>query len=261
MPSSLSDFFAPITDIVQPRNNPSPSAASESASEISNDASSLESHSFDTDDSSERRSHDDDDHKVLEDADLKPNADAAADIQIIYEHWGYVSDGSKVREMAQSCPCGNDFMHNSLFCEKCGVRRSTTPAVVPSTRNAAWSEAFVITTEEIERRANERTDAAVRRQITDVTSRLTTEITAIVTKEVGAKLLAEWKGKVDVELERVEALSERLKSAEAKSKAARAKHDTCEAESEDVVASTYATITDFIDGSSFRMHLIAFNTS
>jgi len=260
MPSSLSAFFAPIPDSVQPRNNPSPSAASESASEISNDASSLESNSSDTDDSSERRSHDDDDNEVLEHADSKSNADASADIQIVYERWGYVSNGSKVREMAKCCPCGNDFMHDSLFCEKCGVRRSTTPAVVPSTRKAAWSEVIVITTEEIEGRANERIDTAVRRQIADVTSRLTTEITAAVTEEMRARLLAEWKGKVDVELERVEALSERLKSAEAKSKAARAKHDMCEAQSEVVVASRYATITDFIDGSSlFRMHLIALN--
>jgi chaperonin cofactor prefoldin len=62
------------------------------------------------------------------------------------------------------------------------------------------------------------------------TTRLTTEINATVTKEVGAKLLAEWKGKVDVELERAEALSVRLKLSNADLKAAEEKQAALESE-------------------------------
>jgi len=169
--------------------------------------------------------------------DPKPKADAAADVQIVDEHWGYISDGSKVCEMAKSCPCGNDFMHDSLFCRNCGARRSAKSTVSSANTTGTTSRALVITPEEIERRISERTDAAVKTQVAAATTRLTTEITAAVTKEVGAKLLAEWKGKVDVELERAEALAARLKFATADLKAAEEKQAALEAEMAAKVAS------------------------
>ena len=163
-------------------------------------------------------------------ADPEPNADAAADVQIVDEHWGYISDGSKVCEMAKSCSCGNDFMHDSLFCRNCGARRTTKTTASSKKTTGTTSRALVITPEEIERRICERTAAAVNVQVAEATTRLTSEITATLTKEVGAKLLAEWKGKVDVELECSEALAARLKFANADIKTAREKQAALEAE-------------------------------
>jgi hypothetical protein len=155
---------------------------------------SLETRSFNTDDS-------------VEDGGRNPYADAAADIKIVDEHWGYTADGLRLCEMAQSCPCGNDFMHDSLFCRICGARRTAKSTASSVKTTDSKSRALVIAPEELERRISEKTDAAVKTQVAAATIRLTTEITATI------------KGKVDVELERAEALAVRLKLSNADLKA------------------------------------------
>ena len=152
----------------------------------------------------------------------------------VAEHIGYTADGTKVCEMARSCACGNDFMQDTLFCRKCGLRRSAKTAGAVT---AAQSRALVITPEEIERRVAEKTAAAVKAQVAAAHARLTVEITAAVTREIGARLLAEWKAQVDVAVERADTLALRLTIAEADVKAAHAKHAALVAEGDAKVAS------------------------
>jgi len=49
--------------------------------------------------------------------------DATADVDTVAEHMGCKADGTKVCEMTRSCPCGNEFMQDTMFCRKCGLRR------------------------------------------------------------------------------------------------------------------------------------------
>ena len=125
-------------------------------------------------------------------------------------------------------------MPDTLFCRKCGLRRNAkaSAAATPS-----QSRALVITPEEIERRVTEKTAAAVKAQVSAATARLTADITARLNKELGETLLAEWKGKVDVQVERAETLAVRANAAEAALKASNDNFAVKVAEDEAKVAS------------------------
>jgi len=235
----LTAFFPPTPVATQTNSNDSPNATSELASDSYEDGSSLESDFSDADDFSEH-----DSNKKVEDCgapaeiDSKPNVSTTTDVEFVREHWAFNENWSMLYEMAQKCPCGNIFMHDCLFCQKCGIRRIALAAVDPSETISASSQVLVITLEEIERRAMEKNTAAVNSQLPALTERLTNEIEVVVKENVAAELFAEWEATVNAERERVEALRAHLISTEAETKAVLESCDVLETKLEAGISST-----------------------